>query len=113
MLDLTSSDSDGSESMSDSSTSILISKRRGASRYYKKESSESKSFESATKHQHKHSLIKLKKDPTSNICHLGIDPSMGKDNELFGVSIKNMDTLENELSPEYLGKHLPLVVGKN
>ena len=35
---------------------------------------------------------------------MGVDPSLGKDNELFGVGIKNAVTLEKGLSPAKLGK---------
>ena len=38
------------------------------------------------------------------VSKMGVDPSMGKDNELFGVGIKNVVTLEKGLSPPRLGK---------
>ena len=37
-------------------------------------------------------------------ARMGVDPSLGKDNELFGVSVKNMVTLEKGLLPPKLGK---------
>ena len=36
---------------------------------------------------------------------MGVDPSLGKDNELFGMGIKNVNALEKGLSPPDLGKN--------
>ena len=36
--------------------------------------------------------------------HIGIDPSLGKDNELFNISIKNVNGLEEGLGPSGIGK---------
>ena len=36
---------------------------------------------------------------------IGLDPSVGKDSELFGVDLKNVNTLEKGLAPAKLGKH--------
>ena len=36
--------------------------------------------------------------------HIGVDPSLGKDNELFNVSIKNVNGLEDGLGPLGIGK---------
>ena len=38
------------------------------------------------------------------VQRMGVDPSLGRDNELFGVNVKNVVTLEKGLSPPKLGK---------
>ena len=35
---------------------------------------------------------------------IGVDPSLGRDNELFGIRIKNINTLEKGLGPPTSGK---------
>ena len=41
---------------------------------------------------------------SEKVTKMGVDPSLGKDNELFGVGTKNVVPLENELAPSKLGK---------
>ena len=43
------------------------------------------------------------KGPKSNE-HIGIDPSLGNENELFNVNIKNVNGLEDGLGPSGIGK---------
>ena len=47
---------------------------------------------------------KSKRPIKVNREHIGVDPSMGKDNELFNVNLKNVDALEDGLGISGLGK---------
>ena len=47
---------------------------------------------------------KKKRPSSSKHKRMGVDPSMGKDTELFGFDIKNINALEANLAPENLGK---------
>jgi len=48
---------------------------------------------------------KPKTTSKEEIKKIGVDSSLGKDNELFGLGIKNVNTLEKGLAPHGLGKH--------
>ena len=76
--------------------------------------SESSSFSdssqdfASTKRHHKKSTSSRVKQSTIILQaqreHIGVDPSMGKDNELFGVELKNVHALEEGLGISGIGK---------
>ena len=69
------------------------------------ESSDESSSQSASDYSTDASPMPKKKRPSSSKHKkMGVDPSMGKDTELFGLDVKNVNTLEKGLSPHNLGK---------
>ena len=73
--------------------------------YLGADSDSSDDYSTTSGYESETSVPTKKKQPSSsNHKRMGVDPSMGKESELFGVDLKNVNHLEKGLSPKNLGK---------
>ena len=87
-----------------SSDSSKVSDSSSESEY---SSDSSQDFSKTNRHHKKSASSRTKQSKTTLHAqreHIGVDPSMGKDNELFGVQLKNVNALEEGLGISGIGK---------